>query len=78
MATKNTTTTAKPEDEYVSIFVPTDNGDFGPIEGSYNGENWRVPRNRWVKVKKPIADVIEFSHSVMRSIEEAPKEFNLT
>lgn len=75
MATKTTTQT---EDEYVSIFVPTDNGDTGPIEGNYNGENWRVPRNRWVKVKKPIAEIIEYSHSVMRSIEEAQKEFNLT
>ncbi len=65
-------------DELVSIFVPTDNGETGPIEGNYNGENWRVPRNKWVKVKKPIAEIIEYSYSVMRSIEEAPKEFNLT
>lgn len=74
MATK---TTEKPE-ELVSIFVPTDGGDTGPIEGNYNGENWRVPRNKWVKVKKPIAEIIAYAHSVMRSIEESEKEFNLT
>jgi hypothetical protein len=78
MATKNNITTTKPEDDCVSIFVPTDNGDMGPIEGSYNGENWRVPRNKWVAVKKPIAKIIEHSYAIMRSIEEAPKEFNLT
>lgn len=75
MATK---TTNKPEEEFVSIFVPTDGGDTGPIEGNYNGENWRVPRNKWVMVKKPIAEIIEYTYQVMRSIEESQKDFNLT
>lgn len=65
-------------DDLVMIYITPDLGVTSPVEGCYNGKNFSVPRNVWVKVPKNIAEIIEYSNKVIRDMNQIPTDYNLT